>query len=721
MKICLFADVNPNLIDGSSIWLQSMALALDRVPGAEVTVLLRDPAPDSPITRPLIERGIDLVLCDRPEGEDAPDGTALARAIEQRFHDAGDALYIVRGDAVVERLAGTGDELRNRIWPYWLRRPQLLAPEQDEFAFRVFEAFPKAIVQSAAQKAVLETIYQVPAAQLLALPPMVPDGFFESKRLGSEEPILVYSGKMDSDYNVENYIDLVAALNAGGTGCPLRVLGDKFNADPDDRQFVKRMKEKLAEAPHVDWRGGMERMAAAAQAAQATLGLCIRKSVYDSSLEISTKLVEFCALGVPPVVNRTTAHVDFLGADYPFYANSIDEAQTVIEEALADPDRIAVTGAALREKARSFAISHQAERLAHTFERAGIRDRATRASAERRNVLIAGHDLKFVNALLPQLRADGRFRLDTDEWPGTRKHDERLSLRKAGWADTVFCEWCAGPAVWYSRNLPEEKRLIVRLHRFELTTDFPGEVDFDQVDRLLVVRAEIKRQCIEEFGVAPEKIDVIPQFVDWDEFDRPKHAGAERTLGLVGINPYAIKRLDRAVDLLERLRATGEDWRLRVRSVMPWEISWTWKEEEEREAFRALFGRILAEEGLRDNILFDAPGPDMAEWYRNIGYILSTSILEGCHTSVAEGMASGAVPVLIGWEGADSVYPARFVADNLEGMAAIIEQASEDREALAGEVAEHARRFDLAHTASHLARLFTEPDLAMLAPVEHEA
>ncbi len=310
MKICLFADVNPNLIDGSSIWLQSMALALDQVPGAEVTVLLRDPAPDSPITKPLLERGIDLVECARSDGEGAPDGAELARAIEKRFHDVGDTLYIVRGDAVVERLADTGDEMRGRIWPYWLRRPQLLAPEQDEFAFRVFESFPKLIVQSAAQKGVLETIYQVPAAQLLALPPMVPDGFFDIAREDSGEPILVYSGKMDSGYNVENYIDLVTALNAGGTGCSLRVLGDKFNADPDDRQFVKRMKEKLAGAPHVDWRGGMERMAAAAEAAQATLGLCIRKSVYDSSLEISTKQVEFCALGVPPVVNHTTAHVE---------------------------------------------------------------------------------------------------------------------------------------------------------------------------------------------------------------------------------------------------------------------------------------------------------------------------------------------------------------------------------------------------------------------------
>ena len=39
----LFADVNPNLIDGSTIWLQSLARAFAGLPGIEVMVILRDP------------------------------------------------------------------------------------------------------------------------------------------------------------------------------------------------------------------------------------------------------------------------------------------------------------------------------------------------------------------------------------------------------------------------------------------------------------------------------------------------------------------------------------------------------------------------------------------------------------------------------------------------------------------------------------------------------
>jgi len=38
----LFADVNPNLIDGSTIWLQSLARCLAAIEGVRVVVLLRE-------------------------------------------------------------------------------------------------------------------------------------------------------------------------------------------------------------------------------------------------------------------------------------------------------------------------------------------------------------------------------------------------------------------------------------------------------------------------------------------------------------------------------------------------------------------------------------------------------------------------------------------------------------------------------------------------------
>ena len=54
----------------------------------------------------------------------------------------------------------------------------------------------------------------------------------------------------------------------------------------------------------------------------------------------------------------------------------------------------------------------------------------------------------------------------------------------------------------------------------------------------------------------------------------------------------------------------------------------------------------------------------MEEWYRGIGTILSSSDSEGCHTSVLEGMASGAYPVVHNWPGAQGLFHP-FVHDDI--------------------------------------------------------
>ena len=252
---------------------------------------------------------------------------------------------------------------------------------------------------------------------------------------------------------------------------------------------------------------------------------------------------------------------------------------------------------------------------------------------------------------------------------------------------------------------------MVRLHRVELFEDDPRAVDFSRVDRLVVVNDWFAGECVRRFGADPARIDVLPQYVDWAELHRRKHPWAEKTLGLVGVNGFWHKRPDRALDVLEALLARDPAWRLRIRTVMPWDISWIRRRDEERAAFQGLFRRIVDTPALRDAVLFDPPGPDMAEWYRHIGFILSPSDTEGCHTAVAEAMASGAPPVVNAWPGAASVYPAEFVCDGAAAMAEklLALQAETDAgggAALSARVADAARPFDLGRTVDHFTRLF---------------
>lgn len=65
-------------------------------------------------------------------------------------------------------------------------------------------------------------------------------------------------------------------------------------------------------------------------------------------------------------------------------------------------------------------------------------------------------------------------------------------------------------------------------------------------------------------------------------------------------------------------------------------------------------------------VVFDGFGSDMAEWYAKVGVVLSTSDFESFHLTIADGAASGALPVCLNWPGADRIYPAEWLVSNIK-------------------------------------------------------
>ena len=84
IRFALYAEVNMNLIDGSSVWVQSVSQTLTEIPGVEVTLLLRAPEQRDVLTAPLhANPRIELV---HPEsfGSDEPlDAEAALDALEE--------------------------------------------------------------------------------------------------------------------------------------------------------------------------------------------------------------------------------------------------------------------------------------------------------------------------------------------------------------------------------------------------------------------------------------------------------------------------------------------------------------------------------------------------------------------------------------------------------------------------------------------------------------
>ena len=331
-------------------------------------------------------------------------------------------------------------------------------------------------------------------------------------------------------------------------------------------------------------------------------------------------------------------------------------------------------------------------------------------------VVVAGHALHFLDAITEWLRGVDGVELRVDHVRSFARHDEAASKAHVDWADTVLCEWASPVAGWYSRNKRQGQRLVVRLHRAELYSQWWHGIDIEAVDQVVCVSAHYARLTRETTGWPAQKIVVIPNYVDAAVLDRPKLAGAPFALGMMGVIPRR-KRLDLALDVVERLREADPRFSLHVKSQFAWELPWAWRDPEERTATERVLRRVRGVPLLADGVVFDAYGPNVGAWLRTIGWVLSLSDDESFHLAPAEGMASGAVPLIRAWPGAETIYDPRWIvpaADDAGLVEALVDRIllqtrDEAWDGLRHEAQLQARRsFDVATVCRRFARLLVE-------------
>jgi glycosyltransferase involved in cell wall biosynthesis len=695
----VYGDVDLNLLDGSAIWLQSVTQALVAA-GCAVTLVLKAPVRTDRLVAPL--QGLPEVTIRSPHGEGllpglaeasltVPQAVAVLASVDQAGADGAGRhdLVVLRGRALVSAAARDGS-FDGRLWSYLTDVPQAVpavTPKAAEDLTIIAAASRYLLCQTEELRCFLEGSVAAACGKSVLFPPVLPALDIhrdpERKVAPPGTPLrLVYTGKFAPRWNTLEMTQLPALLAARGVSAEVHMVGDKVHDDPRDPTYKRRMHGALGEVgspavPGVIWHGGQPRAEAMRLAAEGDIGLSWRHPELDSSLELSTKVLEFGQLGLPVILNRTPMHEALLGADYPLFAATIDDVADVAATA-GDPSVFALAASRTSAAAASFALDRAAARLRTYLARAvspvagsaGLPGSAGSSGAPLR-VVIAGHDLKFFNSLIQYFERQPDLEVRVDQWAALGEHDESQSRELAEWADVVICEWCVPNAVWYSRHKRRSARLLVHLHRFELYSPYPSQVKIGNVDQVICVSDHYTRLTREITGWPAAKVITLPNPLDVLQLDRPKLDGARFNLGLIGIVPMR-KRLDLALDVLEELRRDDDRYQLFVKSGMPWEHWWVWQHEKERSHYSEAFRRVQRSPLLRDAVVFDDAGPDVPAWLRRIGFMLSTSDDESFHMAPAEGMASRAVPVIRHWPGAETIYDTRWIRETPAEMAASI-------------------------------------------------
>lgn len=669
-RALVYGDVDLNLIDGSAIWAQGMVQTLARA-GCDVTLVLKAPVRTGRLVDPL--RALPRVTVLSPHeagltGEGPMRPAEAARVIGQIDAQEPFDLAVVRGRALAGQLAMS--PLKGRLWTYLTDVPQSAAEFDGKSKGdlrRIADASRVLLCQTEELRGFLEAAVPATAGKSVLFPPVVvlPDGL-EPREAGAPDGKLrlVYTGKFASRWNTLEMTRLPALLRARGVDAELHMVGDKIHQEPG---FAAPMKAALESGDGVIWHGGHPRAEAMRLTASADVALSWRDMSMDTSLELSTKVLESGALGVPVVLNRNPMHERLFGEDYPLFASSeadVVDALTLIGK---NPDLYELASLRCRRAAANYSLDAAVRRMRRYLETTFPEPR----SQGKLKVVVAGHDLKFFTKLLDHLRDRTDMEVRLDKWPALKTHDPERSLELVQWADVVICEWCGPNALWYARNKQPGQKLLIRLHRFELYSGWPLKLDIEAVDKVICVSPHYADLTLQMTGWPKDKVQVIPNWVDDEQFDRAKLPGAQHHLGIIGIAPSR-KRFDLALDVLEELRRDDPRYTLFVKSKLPWEYWWIWERPEEREHYEEVFRRVRRSRLLADGVVFDAYGRDVPAWLRRIGFVLSTSDDESFHLAPAEGMASGAIPALLPWPGSDSVYDTRWIHRTPRDMAAAI-------------------------------------------------
>lgn len=225
--------------------------------------------------------------------------------------------------------------------------------------------------------------------------------------------------------------------------------------------------------------------------------------------------------------------------------------------------------------------------------------------------------------------------------------DEMYKLMQ--WSDISWFEWCTDMAVKASR-MEKVCKMVVRLHRFEAYEEWPGQVNWNTVEKLVLVGNSAVKSALTKKVPDIERrttILTVPNGIDLSRYafaDRPRGKNIA-CIGYLNMrkNPMLL------LQCMQKLHYIDPGYHLF--------FAGTFQDAMLEQYVVDMVGAL----GLQDVVHFDGWQEDIASWLTDKHYIASASIGESQGLGVLEGMARGLRPVVHRFPGVEEIIPAEYV------------------------------------------------------------
>ncbi|MCK9369453.1 glycosyltransferase [Candidatus Dojkabacteria bacterium] len=221
------------------------------------------------------------------------------------------------------------------------------------------------------------------------------------------------------------------------------------------------------------------------------------------------------------------------------------------------------------------------------------------------------------------------------------------------WCDIAFFEWASELLVVATKN-KIDKPVFCRIHSDEVIGGKCTLVNWNNVDGVIFVGAPIRRFMMEYYDITLKNTAIIPIGVDTCKFNFGKEKPITSKIVFSGNIGY-VKNTPLLLSLFGPIHKKYTSTSLHVAG----------KVEDVRS--HVYWSNHLQHTKLPCHI--EGRQSNMVEWFKDKTFLINTSLIESQFLSGIEAMASGVIPIIYNWDGAESIFPARYLfTDISEGI-----------------------------------------------------
>ncbi|MFJ7938595.1 hypothetical protein ACIQYG_08665 [Peribacillus sp. NPDC096622] len=459
MKVLLFGFIDMNSMDGSAVFLSSLASTIALDSNIEVDLLLASPVKRDILIQPL-EKFDNITILNPfvdPFFNVADDEWVKKGVIDFDIAEMLISHYwsqkeydwlFVRSIETVEKIAKHKHIIKNTlVYATGLTHiGQDVKEEKFESIKNIYDQCAYFLCQTEEMCEFVIEILNLNKEEnkVSLLTPMIPN--VESAeghtRLRNK---LVYTGKFDPDWKTIPIITAFKELKREIPNLSLDVAGDKFKWVKDDSQFKEEAAYLLKNTDGLTWYGALTRENAQQLIVNSDIGITWRSEEMDSSLELSTKLLEYGILRKAVIMNPTEMHMKLFGEDYPLYAVTEKDFRDAVKLALCNKDIYEFASQRMYQVSRQFLFSEAIKKLQGPLWSKRITDYVNRSTntfyidEDDFDELIKHASLKKVKILPAEFNVDEVFTYIVKNIPEEMKRVEKL-FKLSGYGQIISAE-----------------------------------------------------------------------------------------------------------------------------------------------------------------------------------------------------------------------------------------------------------------------------------------